>query len=275
MESIKFSVVICTFNGEKYIADQLKSIFDQSIKPFEIIISDDASTDNTVKIIRELIDNNYRDFTIKLYTNSINLGFIKNFNLAISYTSENYVFLSDQDDIWSKYKIEEFLKHIKSSPDYLLYFSNAEVIDEDNNTIKKSLLKGHIKRIFRSKSKLTKLLLKGNLIPGCTVCISKSLYTISQPFNNIPHDYWLVLNSLFNTNSIFYIDIKLIKYRLHKGNTIGLPSLSFTDKIKTYLTNISKLKKIYSYNRDVFLKLSHGLDFTKLDNKARYLVRNG
>lgn len=103
---MKTSVVMCTYNGASHIYFQLKTINNQTRKPDEVIIQDDGSTDNTVNIIRKFIyDNSLQDLW-KLYENPVNLGRKKNFMDAISKTTSDIIFLSDQDDIWDEKKIE-------------------------------------------------------------------------------------------------------------------------------------------------------------------------
>ena len=105
----KISVALFTYNGEKYLRAQLDSILRQTIHPFEIIIVDDCSTDSTVRILEEYAA---RTSFIKYYENEHNLGFVRNFSLAISKTCGDYVALSDQDDIWTEDHLEKLVKNI-------------------------------------------------------------------------------------------------------------------------------------------------------------------
>ena len=100
---------MCTYNGEKYIKEQLESILNQTIAIDEIIICDDGSNDKTIQIIEE-IQLEYPN-KISLYKNQVNLGSNKNFEKAITICSGDYIFLSDQDDIWKNNKVEKIIKH--------------------------------------------------------------------------------------------------------------------------------------------------------------------
>ena len=104
------SVAMATFNGEPYIQEQLDSIYNQTRKVDEIIIVDDCSTDSTVRVIEQYILS-HKDIDIKLYKNEENLGYKKNFKKAISLCHGDYVFLSDQDDIWMTDKIEKCIEY--------------------------------------------------------------------------------------------------------------------------------------------------------------------
>ncbi len=97
------SVAMCTYNGERFLAQQLDSIINQTYTNIEIVICDDGSTDKTIQMIQEY---QKKFATIKLYQNKTNLGFVQNFAKAISLTTGDYVATSDQDDIWLKNKIE-------------------------------------------------------------------------------------------------------------------------------------------------------------------------
>lgn len=103
------SVVLCTYNGEKYLPFQLDSIFRQTIPAEEIIIVDDCSSDNTLQIVKDYAD---RYGKIKYFVNEHNLGYVQNFSKAISLASRDYVALADQDDIWTDDHLEKLLNSI-------------------------------------------------------------------------------------------------------------------------------------------------------------------
>lgn len=120
MESIaKVSAVMCTYNGEKYLCEQIESILCQTFPVYELIIQDDCSTDKTVEIIKKYQE---RDSRIKLYINPRPLGFCFNFSTAYLKASGEYIASADQDDIWRKDKIEVLLKNIGNNA---LIFHNS------------------------------------------------------------------------------------------------------------------------------------------------------
>lgn len=98
------SVAMCTFNGEKYIKEQIESIINQSLVPDEIVICDDCSKDNTINIIKETLAN--WSGKANLIINEDNLGYRKNFEKAISLCNGDIIFLSDQDDVWDNCKLK-------------------------------------------------------------------------------------------------------------------------------------------------------------------------
>ena len=123
------SVAMATFNGETYIQEQLDSIYTQTCKVDEIIIVDDCSTDSTVRVIEQYILS-HKDIDIKLYKNEENLGYKKNFKKAISLCHGDYVFLSDQDDIWKFNKVEDMISIMEKNSNISVLASSFEFIDQ-------------------------------------------------------------------------------------------------------------------------------------------------
>ncbi|MEK5777350.1 glycosyltransferase, partial [Acinetobacter nosocomialis] len=105
MSDNMISVCLATYNGEKYIVEQLTSILSQLSPTDEVIISDDHSTDETLLLIKSL-----NDPRIKIITNELGKGYTKNFENAINHSSGDYIFLSDQDDVWVENKVELMMK---------------------------------------------------------------------------------------------------------------------------------------------------------------------
>src|SRR5688572_18415960 len=103
MEKPLVSVALCTFNGDKYLEQQLLSVLQQTWQPLELIISDDASTDNTINILKTF----EQDSRVKIYYQENNLGLSANYSFVSSKTNGHYIAFSDQDDIWKPDKIEK------------------------------------------------------------------------------------------------------------------------------------------------------------------------
>jgi glycosyltransferase involved in cell wall biosynthesis len=103
--SASISVVMATFNGEKFIKEQLETIISQTIQPQEIIICDDCSSDQTIKINESL-----NNPLIKIYQNSTKIGVVENFKKGVSLTKDgNFIALSDQDDVWFKTNLKHYI----------------------------------------------------------------------------------------------------------------------------------------------------------------------
>ena len=119
-------VALTTFNGEKYLYDQLSSIFNQTMKIDRVIICDDNSQDDTLCIINNFIK---RGYPLTLYQNNKNLGYALNFMKCIKLCKSEYIFLSDQDDIWHENKVEEIKKLIKNNPNFLFWMHDCAITD--------------------------------------------------------------------------------------------------------------------------------------------------
>ena len=122
----QYSVALCTYNGEKYIAEQLNSIIGQTVIPQEIIISDDGSTDSTLQLVDEILRKSCIKY--KVVRNYKKRGVSGNFANAIGLCSSEIVFTSDQDDVWIKNKAEEMLKKFDNNNVWLV-FSDGELVD--------------------------------------------------------------------------------------------------------------------------------------------------
>ena len=127
---MKLSVALCTYNGSKFIEQQINSILNQTIKVDEIIVCDDTSSDATVSILKKL---QVTHPCIVIIENEINLRSTKNFEKAIQLCSGDYIFLADQDDLWNTEKVAKTLAIFKENPTAEGVFTNADLID-DNGT---------------------------------------------------------------------------------------------------------------------------------------------
>ncbi len=128
MDKQRLSIAMCTYNGAKYIQEQLDSIAAQSRLPDELVVCDDRSSDNTIEIVKSF--GSKVPFPVRLYLNEENLGIIKNFEKAISLCTGNIIALSDQDDVWKPNKIEKILTAFAENLGAGYVFSNAELVNE-------------------------------------------------------------------------------------------------------------------------------------------------
>lgn len=220
MQNSKVSVAICTFNGAAYIEQQIKSIIDQTRQVDEIVIGDDGSTDDTLKIAEKILLKS--DIQYKIIQNNENLGYRKNFEKVIKYTSGDIIFLCDQDDIWIKNKVEIMLRHFENNPRCMLVFSDAYIVDNNLNKRDISLWES---MYYKKKSKKLgglDLLLSGCYVTGAAAAIHRRLYEKAYPFSEIwYHDAWLaVLGAIYG--DIEEEPQKLIMYRQHGNNQVGV-----------------------------------------------------
>lgn len=199
------SVCITTFNGERYILEQLSSIISQISNKDEIIVSDDGSTDQTVQIIEELNDNR-----IKIYHNSYSRGIISNIQNALIKANGDIIFLADQDDVWLPNKVSTSLKSLENSD---LIISDCYIVDNDLNITKSSFYAQN-----NSQTNKWRALIRNPYL-GCCMAFKRSILEDALPFpTNIPmHDIWLGNVAAFR-HKVRFIDDKLIYYRRHGNN---------------------------------------------------------
>ena len=207
------SVCIPSFNGEKYIAKQLESIFSQELQVDEIIISDDSSTDRTVEIIKS-----YRDARIILLENNDFKSPALNLENALNHATGAVIFLSDQDDIWLPGKVKVMREQLKS---YDLVVSDASLIDGNGDIIEESFFKmrnsgpGFLKNI------------KINTYIGCCMAFNRKTLQLALPFpDNMLgsiHDWWIGFVAE-TTGKVIFLDVPQILYRRHSNNVTATKS---------------------------------------------------
>src|SRR5262245_1278028 len=167
MPQLSFSVALCTYNGARFLPEQLESIGSQSRQPDELIICDDGSTDNTVAIVKSFARE--APFPVRLEVNPTNLGSTKNFELAISRCGGDVIALSDQDDIWQADKLVQMERVLRQTPSAGAIFSDADVVDEQlaplgyklwdrygfTKTRRRHLIAGHAFRVLLDQNAVT------------------------------------------------------------------------------------------------------------------------
>ncbi|PTM08483.1 MAG: hypothetical protein DA407_07915 [Bacteroidetes bacterium] len=264
------SVAIATYNGEKYILDQLKSIFNQSHPVDEVIITDDRSTDDTIKIINNFISEN-RLTNWHVYINEENLGFSSNFFRAVKMTKGDVIFLSDQDDVWEENKVEVMASIMFSNKEIQLLSSNYTLIDGANEQI-------HNKQNARSitKNEATQIVpynffIGNSNFLGCSMCIRKDLRVFLLTHDNLElnlslgHDwYFSIVAAAIGSFSV--INKPLFKRRVHESNS------SMAELRKTTILASTKVKRITYFEQIITahkLLLSHNVLKTKIIDENR------
>lgn len=202
----RVSIAVCTYNGEKYLREQINSLIHQTYQNLEIIIVDDKSSDNTLEILKSYAQ---KDERIKLFQNEHNLGFVQNFSKALTRCSGDYIALADQDDIWKLNKIEKFLSEIQ---EHTLIYSDALLIDQNSNPMnqqliqpKKNLVSGNCNKAF----------IFTNCVSGNTLMFKKELLPFILPIPHISfHDTWIAFVAS-SMGTITYTDEAMTYYRRH------------------------------------------------------------
>lgn len=217
----RYSVCIATYNGEKYIREQISSILEQLGEEDEVIISDDFSTDNTLPLIRT-----FNDRRIKVFQNNRFRSPIFNFECCLSKAIGNIIFLSDQDDVWLPGKVDTVAKAFTEHQCDVVV-SDAVVVNEHLDILHKSFY-----GTVRSGPGIIKNISKNSYL-GCTMAVRRKILDIALPFpTNIPmHDMWLgLIAELFG--STVFITNKLILYRRHADTVTTNKHASISRMIK-------------------------------------------
>lgn len=215
------SVALCTYNGEKYLREQLESILSQKIPVNEIVVCDDCSSDETISIL-----NQYREkfpALFKIYQNEENLGYVKNFEKAMSICSGEIIFLSDQDDIWDAEKVQKITDFFTQNSQIGVAAHNLNIPAETETfwDLKKF---GKIEKNFSAEKLLYHILLHGNVFPGMSLAVRREVLNQYLPLKKINsiiiHDYEIVIKSLRDQN-FGIVDEVLGLYRQHHSQSIG------------------------------------------------------
>lgn len=251
----KVDILLATYNGARFLKEQLDSILNQTHTEFRLIISDDKSTDKTRAIIEEYAA---KDSRIEYHFQKKNLGVIKNFEFLLKKVESDYFMFSDQDDIWKENKIELSLAKLKEDDADLVY-SDLEVVDRDLKTIYKSYwkLKGLENKVKKYNN--FEALYLNNFITGCTMLSKKKFIDLILPLPTkskyVLHDYWVSL-IVSQHGVLTYVKEPLIKYRQHKDNKIG--SRKRSDEI----TNFDELRYLF-----IDVKIEHFTVFVENEDK--------
>jgi glycosyltransferase involved in cell wall biosynthesis len=225
---LKVSVALCTCNGERFLAEQLQSLFSQTSAVDEIIVCDDASTDRTLAIVNRFIDEH--PGIIALYVNDQRLKPVKNFEKAIRLCSGDVIFLSDQDDVWLPRKVEVMMECLSENPSALLLFTNGDLINESGKRLDGTLWEHWgfdlaTRTLWLDNDYAFRSLLRGvNKITGATVAFRSVLKESIFPFemsDRYWHDAWLSLFAA-KCNGLRFMDLSLINYRIHSRQLVGV-----------------------------------------------------
>jgi glycosyltransferase involved in cell wall biosynthesis len=201
------SIALCTFNGERYLSAQLDSILAQTHARLEVVVLDDGSTDGTLGLLEEYAR---RDPRIRLHRNEQRLGFIRNFERAITLCTGELIALSDQDDIWHPEKIERLLRHLNG---HLLVYHDSELIDADGRPLGKQIT--NLGTCIRGQHPLAFLF--GNCVSGHALLFRRELVPHLLPFPaSVFHDQWLALIAS-SLGTIDFVEDCLVQYRRHES----------------------------------------------------------
>jgi len=236
---MKISVAFIVYNGTQYMRAQLDSILAQTHEVNEIIVCDDASSDNSKEILEEYKNKHPNLFCF--HYNTENIGPTKNIEKAIQACTGELILLADQDDYWEAHKVETIVKWFEQNPTMNGVFTNGSLMNSNGDLDNKYALWDAMSfpyKTIKSKTELNsnlKLYINTveNCVTGATLAIRNNLSFLKKPFptiKNLVHDRWLAIN-LAETNSLGILEDELIRYRIHSGQAIG----GMTKNIEKYI----------------------------------------
>lgn len=221
---LKISIAMATYNGGKYLQEQLDSFLAQTRLPDELIITDDCSADNTLEIIQAF--KNESPFSVILIENQSRLGFVQNFSKAISLCSGDLIFMSDQDDVWLPSKIERVAVIADERPDILVFTNDALITFEDLSIASGTMIDRRISEGLQLDTHLTN---------GCQTAIRNKFLPIAMPIPEFvrAHDIWF--HDVARNLGIKLIIPEVLQYwRRHDDSTCGFPAIrpSLNERMK-------------------------------------------
>jgi glycosyltransferase involved in cell wall biosynthesis len=230
MRHAKFSVAMCTYNGARFVAEQLDSIAAQTRPPDELVVCDDRSTDATVERIREFARN--APFPVRLFENETNVGSTKNFGRAIELCDGDFIAVADQDDVWLPEKLER-LEQTLANGSTGLAFTDGDVVDESlrplGQRVWQTLRFGEEEQRLFCEGRGFEVLLGHNVVTGAAMALKAEFKKLILPFPNdlthdgIPvlHDWWTAL-LIAAVGEVSFVPQSLFKYRQHSSQQMGV-----------------------------------------------------
>src|SRR5215218_3643065 len=224
--NLTISVALCTYNGDKFLREQLESILRQRRLPDELVVGDDLSSDGTVAILEEFAVR--ASFPVRIHINEKNLGSTSNFEQSVARCSGDIVFLADQDDVWDPSKIDAIAAEFEKSPETGMVFSNARLIGEDGRDLGRKLWDYTFRQAERkisSENHFYRTLLKRNVVTGATMAFRSKFTPDFRPvptrLPNTIHDGWIAI-LVSACSRVVPLDRCLIDYRQHAGQQLGV-----------------------------------------------------
>lgn len=238
---MRISVAMATYNGAEYLIEQLDSLRDQTMQIDEVIICDDGSGDDTVKMIETYIKENALESSWKLIENEENLGYANNFHKALGLATGDYIFFSDQDDIWCLNKIEEMTRVLEENPKIQLLCSDYEPFSSAENapTVPRKIMEkmtgdGSVEQIVLNSRNIHIASL------GCDMCIRRTFRDRIEPFwiKGWAHDdyVWKMAQCV---DGCFTYHKPLIKRRLH-ANNVSMRKMHQKEKRVKFLRELAE-----------------------------------
>ncbi|MCG5053897.1 MAG: glycosyltransferase family 2 protein [Myxococcales bacterium] len=256
---MKISIALCTYNGARYLEEQLKSYVSQTTHPDELVVVDDVSKDETLEVLNRFASN--APFEIRVHRNERNVGVAANFEKALGLCRGEVIFPSDQDDVWHPEKITKMLVPFRR-PEVQLVACNAELVDGALASLGRDLW-GAVNFGFAEVSRVRageafEVLVERNFVAGMAMAVRAGFLPKAVP---VPqtwiHDGWMAMAAAVE-DAVEVVPECLVRYRLHGGNVVGVKALTFLEKVKHAWTLDNSLLLEHSSQMDCVLSRFSG-----------------
>lgn len=243
---LEVSVALCTYNGARFLREQVRSICLQTRPPVEIVLSDDASRDGSVEVVRAAVAECAAErpgppIALRVFENPVALRVVKNFEQAISACTSELIALSDQDDVWMPDRLALMVAHFEQDANLMLLHTDARLVDSERRDLNQTLFHAlevtplELAQVHGGKA--FDALLRRNLVTGATTVFRRSLLADALPLPvEWVHDEWLAIVAS-TTARVDLLEQPLIEYRQHESNQIGARRDTFKEKVRKALAS--------------------------------------
>ena len=281
---MQISVALCTYNGEKFIHQQIDSILKQSLKVDEIVVCDDGSNDKTIEILNDYSKKNPDLF--KIHQNEKNLRSVKNFEKAIQLCIGDVIFLSDQDDIWVKEKVADYIDYFNKNPKIEVLVSNGFCINE-NSEVQEKYSIWDAPEFLRQQNihfnYYNLITYTANIATGASMAFKKEILKEILPFpiiKDFHHDEWIAIISS-QKNTFELLNEKYFYYRIRQYQQVGGVFFEKTKQTRRILTAIfyldspdSSFVEMKKRLKKLSLAYQRNINLLKLETRYNYLFKD-
>lgn len=246
----RVSVALCTHNGARFLREQVRSICLQVPPPAEIVLSDDASRDDSVAVVRAAVEECQRErpglqVPLRVLQNAVALRVTKNFEQAIGACTGELIALSDQDDVWLPGRLARMVSEFEARPGLLLLHTDARLVGANREDLGQTLFHALEVQPFEAErihgGRAFDVFLRRNLVTGATTVFCRSLLDQAMPFpSEWVHDEWLGIIAAA-VGQVDILEQPWIEYRQHEANQIGARRDSFAGKVRKALASRGRI----------------------------------
>lgn len=253
MPEVQVQILLSTFNGAQFLREQLDSIINQTFQDWQLLVRDDGSTDETLKIVEEYGRSNTSK--IKVITGGSGGDASNSFMSMLSFTKAPYVMFCDQDDVWIPSKVEtavSAIKQLEKKNSVALYFTDMKVVNEELHELYPSFFEQQ--KLKPEWSKISEYTLVQSIAAGCTMIFTQDLIQRLHPIKAplFQHDHWLLMHASYY-GAVDYSKEKTVLYRQHQSNVVGSHEID-TSYFINKINSLNDIWKRWKYIKRCFGK---------------------